>query len=103
VHNFLYGVAKTSNFRDDLLRAGILVLTVDHRPERKTSIASRLTSDLGWRWWNKPKSYHDFVLVGNDGQEVRAHKFALAGQCSSKQLLCSCTSCDALFHANLSS
>jgi hypothetical protein len=79
VHDFLYDEPEASNVSDELLRAGILVLTIDHRPNMETSTAS-LLSGHGCHLLGASTSYRDVVLVGSDGKGVKAHKFALAGQ-----------------------
>jgi hypothetical protein len=82
VHEFLYEDAKTSNSpSDDLLRTGVLILTMERCATDGGSVASLLTPDFGYRFLDSPTSHHDLVLVCSDGEEVGVHKFALAGQC----------------------
>jgi hypothetical protein len=55
--------------------AAVVALTVlRKKPPSESPVGQGLGHLL-----NSPKSHHDFVLVGNDGEETKAHKFMLAG------------------------
>jgi hypothetical protein len=84
LHNFLYYEDEVKpNPGDDLLKAGILVLTMERitkNADEYEIIASWWSPDFGSALLNSPKSHHDLVLVGSDREETKVHKFALAGQ-----------------------
>jgi hypothetical protein len=94
MHKFLYYKDEVKdNWGDKLLRAGILVLTVERMTDvPDESIVASLWPeklDFGSLLMNSPKSHHDFVLVGSDGEEAKVHKFALASQCFFPKKNCS--------------
>ncbi len=72
-------MAENTDTYDRLLKAGSVSLTV--RRYEKSCSRHRLWPNLG-PLLTSPRSYHDVVLVASDGEEVKAHKFVLAGLCS---------------------
>jgi hypothetical protein len=70
-------VVKGTETHDRLLKAGTMSLTVE-RSEHSCSEPHRSMPYLG-PLLDSPRSYHDLVIVTSDGEELKAHKFVLAG------------------------